>query len=238
MTTLLNANTSPVGYPLTAADLRAAFPNTSFPRDLDEATVAEFNWHLVTPTPRPADSRIERYDDTAQLLNGTWQQVWVARAATTGEQDEWDATHQPEPDWKTFKRTLLASPEVNALLSSGVASQAAAAAISLPATVINSESGSSGDFRATWVALRRAQLVPLELMDSVRTLALACHLPQSFLESIGGAPRPLAVSVGQEWVSPDGVPWVVRQARDQDGQFLPDDPSTEARESLEWVEAG
>lgn len=104
--TLLNANTTPPGYPLTEDDLRREFPNTSFPRNPDEATVAPFGWHRVAPTPRPADTRTERYEDTAELVDGTWRQAWVARAATAGEQAEWDAAHQPPPDWDGLRNAI------------------------------------------------------------------------------------------------------------------------------------
>jgi hypothetical protein len=52
--------------------------------------------------------------------------------------------------------------------------------------------------------------------------------------ALGGAARPAATALGQEWVDAAGDPWVVVQARGEDGQFLADDPTTPERESLAW----
>lgn len=45
---------------------------------------------------------------------------------------------------------------------------------------------------------------------------------------------PAAQALGQTWTDPDGVNWVVVQARQSNGQFAADDPATEARENLTW----
>lgn len=48
---------------------------------------------------------------------------------------------------------------------------------------------------------------------------------------------PAPTELGQEWTHPEtGKLWRVVQRQGQDGQFLPDDPTTPQRESLEWVE--
>lgn len=140
----------------------------------------------------------------------------------------------PAPDWRTFKRTLLAHPEVNQLLG-GSLSQAPAAGLSLPATLLAaSAAGDVDDFRGAWVALRRQGLVSPELLQEVRGLALMLHLPEAFVAALGGATRPAAAMLGQEWVDAAGDLWVVVQARDESGQFLADDPTTPERESLAW----
>lgn len=138
------------------------------------------------------------------------------------------------PEWRTFKRTLLAHPAINALLG-GSLSQAPAAGLSLPATLLAaSAAGDVDDFRGAWVALRRQGLVSPELLQEVRGLALALHLPEAFVAALGGATRPAAKAPGQEWVDSAGDLWVVVQARGESGQFLADDPSTPERESLAW----
>lgn len=48
------------------------------------------------------------------------------------------------------------------------------------------------------------------------------------------AEPPPAETLGQVWTDPDGVNWVVVQARQSNGQFAADDPATEARENLTW----
>jgi hypothetical protein len=140
----------------------------------------------------------------------------------------------PQPDWRTFKRTLLAHPAINMLLSGSLAT-APAAGLSLPATLLAAEGGGDvDDFRAAWVALRRQGLVSPELLHEVRTLALMLHLSEEFVAALGGATRPAATALGQEWVDAAGVLWVVVQARGEDGQFLADDLTTPERESLAW----
>jgi len=143
----------------------------------------------------------------------------------------------PVPDWRTFKRTLLDHPAINALLGGGMTA-APAAAISLPATLLAAAGGGDiDDFRAAWLSLRRLDLVSAELLQEVRGLAINCHLPESFVAALGGDVRPDAQELGQEWVDADGALWVVAQARDVDGQFLSDDPTTPERESLIWQKA-
>ena len=140
----------------------------------------------------------------------------------------------PLPDWRTFKRTLLAHPAINALLG-GSLSQAPAAGLSLPATLLAaSAAGDVDDFRGAWVALRRQGLVSPQLLQEVRGLALMLHLPDAFVAALGGATCPAATALGQEWVDAAGDLWTVVQARDESGQFLADDPSTPERESLAW----
>ena len=140
----------------------------------------------------------------------------------------------PQADWRTFKRTLLSHPAINALLG-GSLSQAPAAGLSLPATLLAaSTAGDVDDFRGAWVALRRQGLVSPELLQEVRGLALGLHLPATFVAALGGAARPAATALGQEWVDAAGDLWTVVQARGEDGQFLGDDPETPERESLAW----
>jgi hypothetical protein len=140
----------------------------------------------------------------------------------------------PQADWRTFKRTLLAHPAINALLG-GSLSQAPAAGLSLPATLLAAAGGGDvDDFRGAWVALRRQGLVSPELLQEVRALALMLHLPEAFVAALGGATRPAATSLNQEWVDAAGDLWVVVRARDESGQFLADDPTTPERESLAW----
>jgi hypothetical protein len=143
-------------------------------------------------------------------------------------------TPAPAADWRTFKRTLLAHPAINMLLGGGL-STAPAAALSLPATLLAAAGGGDvDDFRAAWLGLRRLGLVSAELLQEVRGLAIALHLPDGFVAALGGSLRPAAASVGQEWVDAAGDLWVVTQARGEDGQFLPDDPATPEQESLIW----
>jgi len=204
--------------------------------------------------PRTDDEPVAQLDPRYQVLRITkegkpevpdgWS-VRQTRAVDLGAMEwrwGWEliepATVLPVPDWRTFKRTLLGHPAINALLGSGMTA-APAAAISLPATLLAAAAGGgdSDDFRAAWLSLRRLDLVSAELLQEVRGLAINCHLPESFVAALGGTVRPEAQELGQEWVDADGALWVVVQARDIDGQFLSDDPTTPERESLTWEKA-
>jgi hypothetical protein len=140
----------------------------------------------------------------------------------------------PQPDWRIFKRAMMANPAVNGVIGGGL-NQAPAAGVAVVDTLLDvARGGDVDDFRAAWVTLRRQGLVSPELLQEVRTLALVLHLPEAFVAALGGAARPAATALGQEWVDAAGDLWVVVQARGEDGQFLADDPNTPERESLAW----
>ena len=204
----------------------------------------------VRDYPRADDQPVEQLDPRYAVLRvvreappepGAGQQVSQTRTVDleAGEwRWGWSVVDTPEPapiaDWRTFKRTLLSHPAINALLGGGL-STAPAAALSLPATLLTAAGGGDvDDFRAAWLSLRRLGLVSAELLQEVRGLAIALHLPDGFVAALGGSLRPAAASAGQEWVDAAGDLWVVTQARGEGGQFLPDDPATPERESLIW----
>jgi hypothetical protein len=140
------------------------------------------------------------------------------------------------PNWSRFKNSLLSHPEINSMLNSGM-SVLPTAVITLPTTLLNSENtGNVDDFRTVWIALRRSGLVNPDLVQIVRNLAINNHLPKKFIDAIGGNIRPEPTELGQEWMDAAGQMWRVEQSRGEDGQFLPDGPTTFERESLDWVE--
>jgi hypothetical protein len=201
-----------------------------YPRNDDQPVVGLDPRYVVLrvvrePAPEPGPGQQANQTRTVDLEAGEWR--WG-----------WSVVNLPPPpppaDWRTFKRTLLAHPAINMLLGGGMTT-APAAAISLPATLLAASGGGDvDDFRGAWVALRRNGLVSAALLQEVRMLAIGLHLPEVFIAALGGAARPAAQYVGQEWVDSAGDLWVVGQARDEDGQFLADDPETEERESLVW----
>jgi len=170
----------------------------------------------------------------------TVQQRWTVDLDALEWRHGWELIELPTPapaaDWRTFKRALLSHPEINSLLNGGIAA-APAAALSLPATLLNAAGGDDvTDFRSAWLSLRRLGLVSAELLQEVRALAISSNLPEAFVEALGGGAQPAAQYLGQEWMDDAGQLWRVEQSRGEDGQFLPDDPMTSERESLTWVE--
>jgi hypothetical protein len=169
------------------------------------------------------------------------RQVFTVDLSAREWRHGWELIELPTPapaaDWRTFKRVLLGHPEINSLLNGGIAA-APAAALSLPATLLNAAGGGDvTDFRSAWLSLRRLGLVSPELLQEVRALAISSNLPEDFVEALGGGVRPSAQYLGQEWMDSAGELWVVVQTRGEDGQFLPDDPTTPERESLTWEKA-
>jgi hypothetical protein len=204
----------------------------SYPRADDQPVVGLDPRYLVLRIVKEA-----RPDDVEGF---TVQQRWTVDLDALEWRHGWELielpTPVPQPDWGSFKRSLLAHPEINLLLGGGIAA-APAAALSLPATLLNAAGGDDvTDFRSAWLSLRRLGLVSPELLQEVRALAISSNLPEAFVEALGGGVRPAAQYLGQEWMDDSGQLWRVEQSRGEDGQFLPDDPMTPERESLTWVE--
>ena len=81
-------NTATGAYPLSADDVRADFPNTSFPASAAgfEASIARSGYVLVQPTPVPAVDHTKTVTEGAPTEDqGIWRQVWVVTDATAEE---------------------------------------------------------------------------------------------------------------------------------------------------------
>ena len=68
-------------YPVSASDVRARFPNVSFPSNLDTlsaADLAEYDVVSVVDEPRPSyDEKTQTLAEGAPVLNaGVWRQTW------------------------------------------------------------------------------------------------------------------------------------------------------------------
>lgn len=179
-------------------------------------------------------TRIETDEEAITTLERKGWQVLPTQPNPLAEWNgvEWVTPEPtPEPDWGRFKAALLSDPAANTALAQALP-VAPSAVLALPAALIAAAAGGDpSDFHAAWWALRAADLIPADLLNTIGALAVACHLPTGFTMELV---RPFAQSVGQVWTAPDGSQWRVIQARDPLGQFLPDDPATPARESLEW----
>lgn len=148
---------------------------------------------------------------TVDLDAGEWRHGWELIELPTPI---------PQPEWGSFKRSLLAHSEINALLNGGITA-APAAALSIPATLLNASSGAAvDDFRAAWLTLRRLGLVSAELLQEVRELAIKSNLPQAFIGALGGGTKPAAQYIGQEWMDNAGDLWRVEQTLVSEGELL------------------
>ena len=84
-------NTATGEYPLSAADVRAAHPNTSFPADVVgfEASIAEMGYAIVQQVPEPAITYTQNFTEGVPFAaGGTYQQKWLVSNASTKEVTE------------------------------------------------------------------------------------------------------------------------------------------------------
>lgn len=251
MTILIHAiNDKIIQYPTTLDALRRDYPNVSFPVSPTAADLAPLDRHIVERTPPPAhDPRTERLEEQSpELTESGWRQRWAIRPATEQEIADYDLAHAPEPDWGQFKSALLTSPEANAALAAALP-HAPGAVLTLPSALMAASGGNWVDFRAAWLVLRRADLIPEPLLDNITALAAACNLPAAFSASLGGAlppvdpsPKPAGwnpppdPSRGDTYEAPDGSWWRWDQRRNDSGQYVADDPATpEVESALDWL---
>lgn len=81
-------NTATGAYPLSADDVRADFPNTSFPASAAdfEIAIAREGYEPVQMTVPPTVDHAKTVTEGAPTEDqGIWHQVWVITDATTGE---------------------------------------------------------------------------------------------------------------------------------------------------------
>lgn len=83
-------NGSITKYPIGAVEIRRKFPNSSFPRKIEEADLASFGVATVHNVEQPSiDSRSERIEEGAPVFDGSqWNQVWNVVALTAEEQQK------------------------------------------------------------------------------------------------------------------------------------------------------
>jgi hypothetical protein len=73
-------------YPYTVYELKTDNPDTSFPKDIPEHTLAEWGVLPVKPVERPeADHTKNVKEDAPQFINGEWVQVWEVTPASGDE---------------------------------------------------------------------------------------------------------------------------------------------------------
>lgn len=87
----------------------------------------------------------------------------------------------PTPDWATFKATALNSATLNQILAAAYQACPVAAGALAPA-LLRAEGNCSGDFAAAWATICAAVPVPLEVIAGFQQVAVACHLPEAFVE--------------------------------------------------------
>ena len=72
-------------YPYSLQQLREDNPRTSFPSEMNESVMNEFNIHEVRPTPKPNDYTKNISEGTPILVEGVYYQNWEQSDASTAE---------------------------------------------------------------------------------------------------------------------------------------------------------
>jgi len=88
MYTLTDGNGQIVEHPYSVAQLRGANPNTSFPREMTDAQLAEWNVYPVTPTTAPepsSDYKVIVEVNPVSNGDGTWTQTFEEQDRFTGD---------------------------------------------------------------------------------------------------------------------------------------------------------
>jgi len=81
-------NTTTGDYPLSAAEVRAAHPNTSFPSEVAsfETAITEIGYAVVQQAPQPEVTYTQNITEGAPIeSNGTYQQTWMVSNASDEE---------------------------------------------------------------------------------------------------------------------------------------------------------
>jgi hypothetical protein len=72
-------------YPYSVAQFRAEFRNVSLPAQPTQVQLEEVGLFAVSQTGKPAVPFTQVAEDSCQLVDGQWTQVWTTRAATAEE---------------------------------------------------------------------------------------------------------------------------------------------------------
>lgn len=99
-----------INYPYSLQKLREDNPRTSFPSEMTESIMNEWNIHEVRQTPKPNDYTKNISEETPILVEGVYYQNWVQINATQSEidlriSDKWDDVREQrnillqECDW-------------------------------------------------------------------------------------------------------------------------------------------
>lgn len=135
-------------YPYTIARLRADNPQTSFPKMISDQRLAEWGVYPVTPTTPPVPAITENLvEQTPNLVNGVWTQVWALAPASAQE----TAARQAD----AARTTALTSAKGDAFVQSFLAMT--------PAQVDTYVLNNTSNLAETRILLRRMALMLLVL---------------------------------------------------------------------------
>jgi hypothetical protein len=234
-------------WPYSLGQLRVDEPTKSFSIAPSDAELAHYGVFRVEATAAPeVDPATERVAETApELIDGVWVQTWAVVPLTAAEQEAYFRQQHP-PQWQAFGQAVWSNPAIGAMLRGGLQSdQTTPVSMALPVGLGQAAQDNAYDtFSNAAQAAYHAGLLAVPLLRGIATLADQFYLPVEFTSRIRSilAVMPMAFQPPteparfDEWTAPDGSVWVWDQPRDELGQYVADDPETEAVESaLRWA---
>jgi len=96
-------------YPYLERDLKADWPNTTFPADLAKADLADFDAAYVVPSEKPLVQWDQNLIDDVAIVAGAWTQVWRVVQASADEIAE--RTSNQWANVRSERNTLLAQSD-------------------------------------------------------------------------------------------------------------------------------
>jgi len=106
-------NGTVVAYPYSLKHLRGGNPNVSFPKEVADSLLAEFNVFKVAEVAPPFSTTTQDpVEQTPQRINGTWTQVWAMvdvppKVAAKRQQDAADEAELQAAKADTFVKNFI-----------------------------------------------------------------------------------------------------------------------------------
>jgi hypothetical protein len=245
--TMIRVTDGQIIWPYSLGQLRIDEPTRSFSVAPSDRELALFGVFRVQSTAAPEfDPAIQKVVEVQPVeSNGQWLQTWEVVELTAAEQEAYFRQQHP-PQWQAFGQAVWSNPAIGAMLRGGLqADQTTPVSMALPVGLGQAAQDQSYDtFSNAAQAAYHAGLLAVPLLRGIATLADQFYLPVEFISRIRSilAVMPMAFQPPEEparfdeWTAPDGSVWVYDQPRDELGQYVADDPDTEAVESaLRWA---
>jgi len=162
------------------SQLRVDNPQVSFPKNISDATLAEYDVYPLTLTEHPTVSDTQTYDEgVPDLVDGVWTQVWTIRDKTPEELTK-DIKRKKDAIKVRRDEAINAGTLVNGMVvATDDLSQQRITGAALAATVDASTTVRWKLPDDTFVTLTAAQII--DLAQAVRTHIQACFDRESEL---------------------------------------------------------
>ncbi len=178
-----------IEWPYSLQKLREDEPQLSMSLLPDEAEIAALATldppifaYIPRQTPPPSYNQdLERLEEVRPVPNnGSWIQSWAKKPLTEEERNARFREKNP-PNWELFGLALLSGvQELDALLEVAPKRLYGGLLLGLQQATENK----ANIFLRAWSSARRAGMASAQLVSSVKQVAVGCHLPEDFVNSI------------------------------------------------------